>query len=184
MAAPTATSDQPKDISNYYHYAVDLEPDRDVIKYYIEQIVRCQTYRDDFKDCESKAERKEQRYIYGEEISCKHFENAYNNCEAYREYRDKAALEKLIKYEEVKAKFRMNNAKQNDVWRYRTSPPDDWNLKVPGVKAVEEKKDDTEFLLEKFENVIEKIENEPVKINMKTIDSLSSNRDKKLCCIS
>jgi len=39
--------------------------------------------------------------------------------------------EALIESERLRRTQRINTVRKNDVWQYRTSPPDDWNAALP-----------------------------------------------------
>ena len=49
--------------------------------------------------------------------------------------------EKLLEREEKRLEKRQESIKNNDVWEYRTSPPEDWNAKLPKRLQPEEVED-------------------------------------------
>ncbi|XP_005110417.1 UPF0545 protein C22orf39 homolog [Aplysia californica] len=87
----------------------------------------CEVYKEEHRDCKSFLSRLYQYYIDGSWSDCSQWLTDYNNCMRFRKSKDMEALESLIASERQRRKERIQNAKANDVWEYRTSPPPEWS---------------------------------------------------------
>ncbi|CAL1267943.1 unnamed protein product [Larinioides sclopetarius] len=81
-----------------------------------------------------------QYFIYGDTIDCTHWKNDYMNCMHFRKKHDLESLEKVVVSENERKRQRIQSMEQNDVWKYRSSPPENWNSPMPSW-MVENKKD-------------------------------------------
>ncbi|CAL1267945.1 unnamed protein product [Larinioides sclopetarius] len=100
----------------------------------------CEWYKDEYKDCKSMKARFHQYFIYGDTIDCTHWKNDYMNCMHFRKKHDLESLEKVVVSENERKRQRIQSMEQNDVWKYRSSPPENWNSPMPSW-MVENKKD-------------------------------------------
>ncbi|ESO97780.1 hypothetical protein LOTGIDRAFT_208924 [Lottia gigantea] len=92
----------------------------------------CEMYVQEFKECTSKQGREHQMYIFGRHMNCSKWEEDKENCFKLRNGNDSSAAIKIIKHELIRREKRMAAAKNNDVWEYRTGPPDDWDKPLKG----------------------------------------------------
>ncbi|CAL1267942.1 unnamed protein product [Larinioides sclopetarius] len=91
----------------------------------------CEWYKDEYKDCKSMKARFHQYFIYGDTIDCTHWKNDYMNCMHFRKKHDLESLEKVVVSENERKRQRIQSMEQNDVWKYRSSPPENWNSPMP-----------------------------------------------------
>uniref|UniRef100_A0A0B6YZX2 Synaptic plasticity regulator PANTS n=1 Tax=Arion vulgaris TaxID=1028688 RepID=A0A0B6YZX2_9EUPU len=86
----------------------------------------CEIYNEEYRDCKTLLSRFYQHYIYGRQSDCTAWRTDYDNCMKYRNSKDLQAAEAVIKSERQRRNVRLQNAKSNDVWEYRKSPPAEW----------------------------------------------------------
>ena len=107
----------------------------------------CEAYMDEFKECKSYKGRFQQYYIAGEYKDCSKWKEDMENCYKYRTERSLEAGIKVIKSEKERKAERLHHARNNDIWEYRTVPPEDWakplpenleKMKLPKMKTGEE----------------------------------------------
>ncbi|GFY06980.1 transposon Tf2-6 polyprotein [Trichonephila clavipes] len=91
-----------------------------------------------------------QYFIFGHTLKCDEWKQDYLNCMQFRKKRDLKCLENVIESENDRQRKRMKAIEQNDVWSYRTSPPENWNSPMP--KWMQEEKKDS--LLIKTQNML------------------------------
>lgn len=142
MAAPKKSHDEMKDKQKPWKYAQEIEPDKEVITMYCEQLLDCRDYKSDYKECTSIKGRLNQYFIYGQTLDCQHLKDAFQSCERYVKTKDEEAKDYLVSYELAKRDFRMTNARENTVWEYRMTPYREWNAPLQKVKPEEINKED------------------------------------------
>ncbi|XP_059172004.1 UPF0545 protein C22orf39 homolog [Physella acuta] len=86
----------------------------------------CEIYKDEYNDCKTFLSKLYQHYIDGGKQDCSQWLTDYNNCMLFRNKKDKEAAEALIEVERQRRKARLQSAKNNDIWEYRTKPPTEW----------------------------------------------------------
>ncbi|GFY64940.1 uncharacterized protein TNIN_78812, partial [Trichonephila inaurata madagascariensis] len=80
-----------------------------------------------------------QYFIFGHTLDCNEWKQDYQNCMQFRKKRDLKCLENVIESENDRKSKRMKAMEQNDVWTYRTSPPENWNSPMPRWMQKEKK---------------------------------------------
>ncbi|GFS39153.1 uncharacterized protein NPIL_558741 [Nephila pilipes] len=110
----------------------------------------CHWYKEEYKDCQSIKAKFHQFFVYGETIDCSQWKDDYQNCMQFRKKKDLKFLESVIESENQRQKERTKTIEQNDVWVYRTSPPETWNSPMP--KWMQENKKDS--LLSETQNML------------------------------
>ncbi|GFQ97535.1 uncharacterized protein TNCT_508731 [Trichonephila clavata] len=110
----------------------------------------CEWYKEELKDCRSIKAKFNQYFIFGHTLDCSQWKQDYQNCMQFRKKRDLKCLENVIESENDRQRKRMKTMEQNDVWTYRTSPPENWNSPMP--KWMQEDKKDS--LLIKTQNML------------------------------
>jgi hypothetical protein len=91
----------------------------------------CEWYWDENRECRRIRARVHQYFVFGETLDCSQWKRDYHSCMAFRLSRDPEHLKAIIASEESRFQKRMESASKNDVWKYRTSPPADWNAPLP-----------------------------------------------------
>ncbi|ELT90876.1 hypothetical protein CAPTEDRAFT_220107 [Capitella teleta] len=91
----------------------------------------CGVYLDEFVECTSWKARYHQRYVDGKEADCSKWKKDHENCIAFRDKKSYEALESLLASEKERRAKRLEGAKGNTVWEYRTSPPENWAAPLP-----------------------------------------------------
>lgn len=93
----------------------------------------CEYYQEEYKDCKSMKGRFYEKFIYGEvqTARCEQWLTDYKNCLQYKKNQSLVAADELIASEKERRRVRLLNANNNDVWEYRTSPPEDWESALP-----------------------------------------------------
>lgn len=105
-----------------------------VFKYFVlflAQIRDCSVYNEEYKECKSLKSRFNQYFIYGHYLSCDQWRLDYNNCQRYAWREDKEAARELITSELNRRTKRLTAHYDNDVWKKREHPPDDWEKPLP-----------------------------------------------------
>lgn len=98
-------------------------------------LLPCDHYEYEYNNCSSwKA--KVNNYFRGIEISdqeCLKYQELFVDCHKYQKdpVNNFNLLLKLNTYENDLMKRRIDSARGNDIWEMRTSPPSDWNSKLP-----------------------------------------------------
>ncbi|GIY97087.1 uncharacterized protein CEXT_30831 [Caerostris extrusa] len=111
----------------------------------------CEWYKEEYKDCKSLKAKFHQYFVYGSTVDCSQWNNDFNNCMHFRKKHDLDSLEKVVASENERKKARIETREQNDVWEYRSSPPENWNSPMPSW-MVEDKKNS---LLIKTQNMLD-----------------------------
>merc|ERR1712004_20573 len=93
----------------------------------------CDYYHEEYQDCKSYKGRFNEKFIYGEVQTkrCDQWLTDYKNCLKYKKTQSIVAADELISSEKERRRIRLFNANNNDVWEYRTEPPEDWNSPLP-----------------------------------------------------
>ncbi|XP_054709478.1 UPF0545 protein C22orf39 homolog [Uloborus diversus] len=91
----------------------------------------CEWYKDEYKNCTGMQSRFNQYYIYGEVLDCSNWKKDYQDCMIFRKNHDLKAIEKVIESENQRKKKRNEASYNNDVWQYRSKPPENWNSEMP-----------------------------------------------------
>ncbi|KFM71920.1 hypothetical protein X975_00426, partial [Stegodyphus mimosarum] len=99
----------------------------------------CEWYKEEFKDCRSIRARMHQYFVYGESIDCSQWKTDYQNCMLFRNKKDIKALQSVIDSEDERVRKRKEVIKENDVWTYRSEPPENWNSAMPDWMAENKK---------------------------------------------
>lgn len=107
-------------------------------------------YKDEHKECKSFKARFNQYFIFGHYLSCEQWRIDHNNCQKYAWRGDKEAARELIISELERRTKRLKAHYDNDTWKKREQPPDDWAKPLP--QFMEERNKNT--LLERKANEI------------------------------
>lgn len=91
----------------------------------------CEFYLDEFKECTGVRGRFHQLYTLGHKIDCTKWKEDYNNCVAFQRSNSAADAEKVIANERQRRKERLTGARGNNVWTYRTVPPESFSRPLP-----------------------------------------------------
>ena len=91
----------------------------------------CEWYLDEARECRRIRARIHQYFIFGEKQDCTQWLTDYYTCADFHKTRDLKDLPALIHSEEERFKARALASARNNVWTYRTAPPDDWNKPLP-----------------------------------------------------
>merc|ERR1712227_269692 len=94
-----------------------------------------QSYLTEFKTCSSFRGRFNEKYVYGKVQTerCKKWEQDYKSALHYEKTGDVLAAESIINNELERRKARIEASTANDIWEYRSEPPDGWNDPLPDV---------------------------------------------------
>ncbi|KAK2193540.1 hypothetical protein NP493_10g04024 [Ridgeia piscesae] len=117
--------------------AADVFPDvknvsaSDKLKEDVWMIRPCEVYHDEYKECKSWKGRFHQYYIHGKTLDCDTWKRDLKNCLEYRYTASQQAAEQLLQSEQTRREARLSKARANDVWEYRTSPPETWSAPLP-----------------------------------------------------
>ena len=96
------------------------------------QIRPCSTYKEEYSDCTSIKARFHQYFIYGEPIDCSQWKRDYDNCCRFEDNpEDYRSAKELIESEKERRRQRLKAHYGNDVWKKRSSPPEDWDKPLP-----------------------------------------------------
>ncbi|XP_022338389.2 uncharacterized protein LOC111133937 isoform X1 [Crassostrea virginica] len=98
------------------------------------KIIRpCSTYRRECEACFASTSRIKQLYVNGEMSDCSPLINIFDKCNAMEKGGDGAvdAMNELIEYEKQKINNKEKMKQINDVWEYRSSPPEHWSAPYP-----------------------------------------------------
>ncbi|WAR03667.1 CV039-like protein [Mya arenaria] len=139
MAAPN-DSQMSNDKSSNTFYLDKNPPDMEFFKMYMNKFENCDYFKTEFETCKHWKSKINQKYLYGETLDCSHDEQMYDMCMDYQRTSDKNLEHQLAFQEYSRSLFRRQNARENDVWEYRTEPPEDWNLPIEYKTPEEEKK--------------------------------------------
>ena len=101
----------------------------------------CDCYRDEYKSCKSIRGRLHQFYVYGRILDCADWENNVADCKAWNKYKDREAALRVIEREKLRVGTRLRDHFDNDVWKKRKCPPEDWAKPLPDW--LKEKSDDS-----------------------------------------
>lgn len=124
-----------------------------IIKKHIDLIRDCSIYKDEHKECKSLKSRFNQYFIFGHYLSCDQWRLDYNNCQKYAWREDKEAARELIISELNRRTKRLKAHYDNDVWKKREHPPDDWSKPLPDF--IEERNKNTYLELKAIEFMAE-----------------------------
>ncbi|CAE1328146.1 unnamed protein product [Acanthosepion pharaonis] len=91
----------------------------------------CEIYHDEYKECTSTKGRFQQYYVFGNYLDCSKWKQDSENCFKFRETRSVDVLQKILDNEKDRRQIRIKNAQANDIWEYRSSPPEDWTKPLP-----------------------------------------------------
>lgn len=91
----------------------------------------CEFYLDEFKECTGMRGRFHQLYTTGDKIDCTKWKEDYHNCVAFQRSNSAVHAEKVIANELMRRKERLQSMRQNNVWKYRTTPPDSFSRPLP-----------------------------------------------------
>ncbi|XP_055379707.1 UPF0545 protein C22orf39 homolog isoform X2 [Condylostylus longicornis] len=99
----------------------------------------------EYEECTSIKGRFHQYFIHGESIDCSQWKKDYENCLKYEnsDGTDIQAGKAVTESESARRAVRLQSHYANDIWKKRTSPPQDWNKKLPEWL---EKKNENTFL--------------------------------------
>ncbi|KAH3784933.1 uncharacterized protein LOC127841846 [Dreissena polymorpha] len=136
MAAPTANV---KDAEENWHYVDRIKPSKKFFKAYLNKFENCDFYQMEYKTCTSFQGKLNQYYLYGDTQDCGHWKHLHSMCKDYLLTSDIKLEERLVEHEFQRSHHRVQEARANDVWEYRTEPPDDWFKPVEHEKTHEEK---------------------------------------------
>ncbi|CAH0721866.1 unnamed protein product, partial [Brenthis ino] len=103
----------------------------------------CEIYKDEYDECTSYKARFHQYFIYGESLDCNPWKRDYDNCRKWVDNKDVKAAQAVIKSEKIRRMTRLRAHYQNDVWKKRESPPEDWAGPLPDWMA---KRDENTYL--------------------------------------
>lgn len=95
------------------------------------QIRPCFLYKEEYNECKSIRGRFHQYFIFGESIDCMSWIRDYDNCVQYEDKQDLHAGTAIIASEEKRRYDRIKSHYDNDIWKKRNQPPDDWNKPLP-----------------------------------------------------
>ncbi|XP_001603320.1 UPF0545 protein C22orf39 homolog [Nasonia vitripennis] len=91
----------------------------------------CHLYKEEFHECERPKGRFHQYFIYGDYLDCNQWQTDIKNCNLWKESGDEQAYEELIASERKRRLERLKPHYQNDVWKKRDKPPENWNAPLP-----------------------------------------------------
>ncbi|KAG8194767.1 hypothetical protein JTE90_026407 [Oedothorax gibbosus] len=91
----------------------------------------CEWYKEEYKDCKGFRARFHQYFIHGETVDCSQWKIDFDNCMQFRKKKDLKCMECVMSSEDKRKKERENASSENDVWEYRTEPPNNWNSTMP-----------------------------------------------------
>lgn len=98
----------------------------------LEWMIRpCGMYKEEYNDCKCMKARFHQYYIFGEFLDCTQWKIDYDNCYLWQKYKNKEALDELIKSEKTRRMERLRNHYNNNVWERRDKPPENWDAPLP-----------------------------------------------------
>lgn len=87
---------------------------------------------EEYKDCKSVKARFQQYFVNGDILDCSGWNHDLNDCINFEEKNDYRAGKRIIESENKRRKERMQGHFENDTWKTRKSPPEDWNKPLPG----------------------------------------------------
>ncbi|RWS14887.1 hypothetical protein B4U79_09260 [Dinothrombium tinctorium] len=91
----------------------------------------CQWYYDEFRECSRYLSRFHQRFVFGKTLDCSGWKNDYEDCLAFRDNADFHSLKRVLDNESKRQQKRKDSLTANNVWKYRQTPPEDWNKPLP-----------------------------------------------------
>ncbi|XP_045445898.1 UPF0545 protein C22orf39 homolog [Melitaea cinxia] len=112
----------------------------------------CDIYEDEYDECTSFRARFHQYFIYGKTLDCNQWKKDYTNCCKWVNDKDVKAAEALINSEKERRMARLRAHYQNDIWKKRESPPDDWAKPLPEWMI---KRDENTYLAQKAREIRE-----------------------------
>ncbi|KAK3798112.1 hypothetical protein RRG08_009715 [Elysia crispata] len=86
----------------------------------------CEVYKEEYNDCKKVLSRFYQYYVDGTKKDCSQWLTDFKNCMAFRKTRDLKAMDEVLSSERKRRAERLQMARNNNVWEYRTSPPAEW----------------------------------------------------------
>jgi len=92
---------------------------------------KCEDYYDELKECKNMRARFHQHFIYGESLPCDQWETDYKNCMKFRQTRSEELRDAMIESERVRVFERLSGHLNNDTWKKRKNPPENWNKPLP-----------------------------------------------------
>ncbi|XP_064613490.1 synaptic plasticity regulator PANTS-like [Liolophura sinensis] len=98
---------------------------------YIWLIRPCEMYYEEYADCSSLRGKFYHHYHYGHQVDCSKWKEDHKNCIRYRENPSPEIAMKIVENELERQQKRLENARGNDVWTYRKSPPKEWTRPLP-----------------------------------------------------
>ncbi|XP_025201549.1 UPF0545 protein C22orf39 homolog [Melanaphis sacchari] len=91
----------------------------------------CEIYNNEYSECTSISSRLHQMFVHGSTIDCNYWHEDYTNCLKWKNYKNIQAAETLVNSEKMRRRNRWKTFYANDVWKNRTSPPENWNDPLP-----------------------------------------------------
>ncbi|XP_058803355.1 UPF0545 protein C22orf39 homolog [Phymastichus coffea] len=91
----------------------------------------CYLYEAEFHECERPKGRFHQLFIFGDYLDCNQWKRDAQLCKKWQEKKDEKARAELIESEEKRRIERLKPHYQNDVWKKRDKPPENWNAPLP-----------------------------------------------------
>ncbi|RUS82409.1 hypothetical protein EGW08_009861 [Elysia chlorotica] len=86
----------------------------------------CEVYKEEHNDCKKILSRFYQYYVDGAKTDCSQWLMDFKNCMIFRKTRDTKAMDAVLSSERKRRAERLQRARDNNVWEYRTSPPPEW----------------------------------------------------------
>lgn len=130
-------------------------------------------YKDEYKECKSLKSRFNQYFIFGHYLSCEQWRTDHNNCQKYTWSEDKEAARELIVSELNRRTKRMQAHFENDIWKKREHPPDDWTKPLPEFMVKRNENSYLEIKSKEFDAELERQEQET-----KELAAASANESK------
>ncbi|KAG5676280.1 hypothetical protein PVAND_006128 [Polypedilum vanderplanki] len=100
----------------------------------------CTFYKEEYKECRSIKGRFQQYFVNGDILDCSSWQHDLNDCINFEEKGDFRSAKRVIDNENLRRKERMQGHWENDVWKKRSKPPDDFNKPLP------------DFITKRYEN--------------------------------
>ncbi|KAL7041937.1 hypothetical protein ACKWTF_000964 [Chironomus riparius] len=111
----------------------------------------CHIYKEEYKDCKSIKARFQQYFVTGDILDCSSWAHDLNDCINFEDKGDYSAGKRVIDNEDDRRSDRMKGHTDNDVWRKRKQPPEDWNKPLP------------EYISKRYENSYLELKNREMK---------------------
>lgn len=88
-------------------------------------------FSEEYRDCRSIKSRFQQYFVHGDYLDCSSWEHDFESCVKFEDNGDLKAAKKVIDSEAARRKTRMKANLQNNIWKKRDNPPDDWAKPLP-----------------------------------------------------